>query len=81
MLIFEISSPPLAIAECGFSGEFGFIPTTYGTETVLRKLEWGARGNGTHQTLGYCRGGSQLDLLRIAKPLNERHSPEQGEKV
>jgi len=37
--MFEISSPPLAIAECGFRGEFGFMPTTYGTKTLLRKLE------------------------------------------
>jgi hypothetical protein len=38
VLIFDESFPPLAIAECGFSGEFGFIPTTYGTRGPLGKL-------------------------------------------
>ena len=33
--MFVISFPPLAMAECGFRGEFGFIPTTYGTKTRL----------------------------------------------
>ena len=33
--MFVISFPPLAMAECGFRGEFGFIPTTYGTKTIL----------------------------------------------
>jgi len=37
------------MAECGFSGEFGFVPTTYGTETALRILG-GNEGNGIYQT-------------------------------
>ena len=41
--MFEMSSPPLAIAECGLCGEFGFIPTTYGAKETLEKLEWGRK--------------------------------------
>ena len=37
--MFVMSFPPLAMAECGFRGEFGFIPTTYGTKTRFGKLE------------------------------------------
>ena len=40
----DILFPPLAIAECGFFGEFGCIPTTYGTKTSLRTLEWEREG-------------------------------------
>ena len=47
--MFDALFPPLAMAECGFCGDLGCIPTTYGTETALRILEWEGRGHGTHQ--------------------------------
>ena len=37
--MFEISFPPLAMAECGLCGAFGLIPTTYGTEEEEKKIE------------------------------------------
>jgi hypothetical protein len=51
--MFEMSFPPLAKAECGFCGEFGFIPTTYGTNTSLAKLEWegGEMGHTRHRVI------------------------------
>jgi hypothetical protein len=51
--MFEMSFPPLAKAECGFRGEFGFIPTTYGTNTLLAKLEWerGKTGHTRHRVI------------------------------
>ena len=51
MLIADALFPPLAKAECGFCGEFGCIPTTYGTKTPLGTWDWkrGETGHTRHR--------------------------------
>lgn len=54
--MFEISFPPLAMAECGLCGAFGLIPTTYGTEEK-KKIEksgsevWGTTRRTRHRVV------------------------------